>query len=177
MVYSAKDMPKKETVAKTEPQQPNNAVSSGSSLSKDEQSGTSSIEPNGEPTVSDSKVTDSASDKQEGGAESSVQPAGNKEVQPNQRAVEAASAQVNTSPAEAQGQDVSDGGRGEHVPDKKASIGDGEAGSRAENGIVRHLAERLGLEVEEYDDADDNVNGSYANGKISINRRRASRSI
>lgn len=61
---------KKETVAKTEPQQPNNAVSSGSSLSKDEQSGTSSIEPNGEPTVSKRKANDFASDKQEHGAES-----------------------------------------------------------------------------------------------------------
>ena len=61
---------KKETVAKTEPQQPNNAVSSGSSLSKDEQSGTSSIEPNGEPTVSERKVNDSALEKQESGAES-----------------------------------------------------------------------------------------------------------
>lgn len=43
---------KKETVAKTEPQQPNNAVSDGSSLSKDEQGGMSSNEPNGKPTVS-----------------------------------------------------------------------------------------------------------------------------
>ena len=61
---------KKETVAKTEPQQPNNAVSSGSSLSKDEQSGTSSIEPNGEPTVSYRKDNNYASDKQENSAES-----------------------------------------------------------------------------------------------------------
>lgn len=43
---------KKETVAKTEPQQPNNAVSTGSSLSADEVSGITSTEPNGEPTVS-----------------------------------------------------------------------------------------------------------------------------
>ena len=46
---------KKETVAKTEPQQPNNAVSTGSSLSADNKSGISSTEPNGEPTVSEGK--------------------------------------------------------------------------------------------------------------------------
>ncbi len=46
---------KKETVAKTEPQQPNNAVSTGSSLSEDEGGGITSSEPNGEPTVSNSK--------------------------------------------------------------------------------------------------------------------------
>ena len=46
---------KKETVAKTEPQQPNNAVSSGSSLSKEESDGITSSEPNGKPTVSESK--------------------------------------------------------------------------------------------------------------------------
>ncbi len=55
---------KKETVAKTEPQQPNNAVSSGSSLSTDEQIGISSIEPNGEPTVSDSKGNALSGEKQ-----------------------------------------------------------------------------------------------------------------
>lgn len=48
---------KKETVVKTEPQQPNNAVSTGSSLSADDRSGISATEPNGEPTVSDSKDT------------------------------------------------------------------------------------------------------------------------
>lgn len=93
---------KKETVAKTEPQQPNNAVSSGSSLSTDEQSGTSSIEPNGEPTVSDRKVNDSASDKQASGEESSAQRSDSKEAQTTQSAVEAASAEVNTSPTPAQ---------------------------------------------------------------------------
>ena len=46
-----------ETVVKTEPQQPNNAVSTGSSLSADDRSGISATEPNGEPTVSDSKDT------------------------------------------------------------------------------------------------------------------------
>lgn len=82
---------KKETVAKTEPQQPNNAVSSDSSLSTDEQSGTSSIEPNGEPTVSDRKVNDSASEKQVVAAESSL----------NAR-VKAAEAEVNTAPTPGQ---------------------------------------------------------------------------
>lgn len=93
---------KKETVAKTEPQQPNNAVSSDSSLSTDEQSGTSSIEPNGESTVSDRKVNNSASEKQGSGQESSVQPSDNKGEQTMQTAVEAASAQVNTEPTPAQ---------------------------------------------------------------------------
>lgn len=93
---------KKETVAKTEPQQPNNAVSSDSSLSTDEQSGTSSIEPNGESTVSDRKVNNSASKKQVSGSESSVQPSDNKGEQTIQTAVEAASAQVNTEPTPAQ---------------------------------------------------------------------------
>lgn len=46
---------KKETVAKTEPQQPNNAVSTGSSLSASEEDGITQAEPNGEPTVSASK--------------------------------------------------------------------------------------------------------------------------
>ncbi len=85
---------KKETVAKTEPQQPNNAVSSGSSLSKDEQSGTSSIEPNGEPTVSERKVTNSASDKQGNSEESSAQLADNKGEQAAQPPIEAASATI-----------------------------------------------------------------------------------
>ena len=93
---------KKETVAKTEPQQPNNAVSSDSSLSTDEQSGTSSIEPNGESTVSDRKVNNSAPEKQGSGQESSLQPSDNKGEQTIQTAVEAASAQVNTTPTPAQ---------------------------------------------------------------------------
>ena len=62
---------KKETVVKTEPQQPNNAVSSDSSLSADEQSGISSAEPNGKSSVSDGKVNTSPSDKQAHGPESS----------------------------------------------------------------------------------------------------------
>lgn len=64
---------KKETVTKTEPQRPNNVVSSGSSLSNDEQSDTSSNEPNGEPTVSERKFSDSVSEKQEKNEESSLQ--------------------------------------------------------------------------------------------------------
>ena len=51
---------KKETVAKTEPQQPNNAVSIGSSLSENEVGGIISSEPNGKPTVSESKDSESS---------------------------------------------------------------------------------------------------------------------
>ena len=51
---------KKETVAKTEPQQPNNAVSTGPSLPANESVGISQAEPNGEPTVSADKVTESS---------------------------------------------------------------------------------------------------------------------
>ena len=54
----------KETVAKTEPQQPNNAVSTGSSLSADGVSGISGAEPNGEPTVSDGKGNESSGNEQ-----------------------------------------------------------------------------------------------------------------
>ena len=43
---------KKETVTKTEPQQPNNAVSTGSSRPADGEGGIVSTEPNGKPTVS-----------------------------------------------------------------------------------------------------------------------------
>lgn len=51
---------------------------------------------------SERKVTNSASDKQESSAESSVQPADNKGEQTIQSAVEAASAEVNTAPTPAQ---------------------------------------------------------------------------
>lgn len=44
-----------ETPVKTEPQQPNNAVSTGSSLSESVEGGITHSEPNGEPTVSESK--------------------------------------------------------------------------------------------------------------------------
>lgn len=91
-----------ETSAKTEPQQPNNAVSSDSSLSTDEQSGTSSIEPNGESTASDRKVNNYASEKQESREESSAQRSDREGTQTVQAEVEAASAQVNTEPTPAQ---------------------------------------------------------------------------
>ena len=61
---------KKETVAKTEPRQPDNAVSGGSSLPKDENAGISSIEPNGEPTVSVGKVNALRGDMQADGGKS-----------------------------------------------------------------------------------------------------------
>ena len=60
---------KKETVAKTEPQQPNNAISDGSSLSTDAEGGITSAEPNGEPTVSDGKVTEKNNSAQQGSKE------------------------------------------------------------------------------------------------------------
>ena len=56
---------KKETVVKTEPQQPNNAVSTGSSLSENEEGGITSSEPNGEPTVSEDKDSKQSNKKQE----------------------------------------------------------------------------------------------------------------
>lgn len=57
---------KKETVAKTEPQQPNNAISSDSSLSDGKHNGIMPSEPNGESTVSSAgKDTDIPSDLQE----------------------------------------------------------------------------------------------------------------
>lgn len=80
-----------ETVAKTEPQQPNNAVSSDSSLPAGEQSGKSSAEPNGKSTVSDGKGNTLLSDKQGKGAESSLV-----------GRIAKAEATVNTEPTEAQ---------------------------------------------------------------------------
>ena len=56
---------KKETVAKTEPRQPNNAVSTGSSLSEAGHEGITSSEPNGKPTVSNIKDTNSVPSEQE----------------------------------------------------------------------------------------------------------------
>lgn len=110
---------KKETVAKTEPQQPNNAVSSDSSLPTDEQSGTSSIEPNGESTVSDRKDSESLSEEQissstsseaaspmtgeESSFATSTKAASPMTVQPSvQASVQAASAEVNLNPTPAQ---------------------------------------------------------------------------
>ena len=54
----------KETVAKTEPQQPINAVSGDSSLSENEQSGISLSEPNGESTVSTNEDTTNIQENQ-----------------------------------------------------------------------------------------------------------------
>ena len=85
---------KKETVVKTEPQQPNNAVSTGSSLSAEDKSGISTTEPNGEPTVSESKDTTNSSITNE---------LGEKSVVPSiQEQVQAAEAEVNTNPTKAQ---------------------------------------------------------------------------
>ena len=90
---------KKETVAKTEPQQPNNAISSDSSLSDGKHNGIMPSEPNGESTVSsDSKVINNQLDSQ-GNAEKSV---GGEEGTPLSSKIEAASAKVNTEPTEAQ---------------------------------------------------------------------------
>ena len=56
----------------------------------------------GKSEISERKVTNSVSDKQEKGAESSAQPSDNKGEQTIQTAVEAASAEVNTDPTPAQ---------------------------------------------------------------------------
>ena len=106
---------KKETVAKTEPQQPNNAVSSDSSLSTDEQSGTSSIEPNGESTVSDRKVNNSASDKQESEEESSAQRSDREGTQTVQGAAEAAKQEQKSSRLEIEGAEKLSAERAEAV--------------------------------------------------------------
>ena len=55
----------KETSAKTELQQPNNAVSSGFSLSADYENGITSAEPNSKPTVSANKGSDNSVSEQE----------------------------------------------------------------------------------------------------------------
>lgn len=89
---------KKETVAKTEPQQPNNAVSSDSSLSADEQSGISSTKPNGESTISDGKGSDNSADGQ-GKSDNIV---GGQGETPMSAKIKTASAEVNTEPTEAQ---------------------------------------------------------------------------
>lgn len=56
---------KKETVVKTEPQQPNNAVSTNSSLPADDKGGILATEPNGEPTVSKGKGIENENTVQE----------------------------------------------------------------------------------------------------------------
>ncbi|MGN0233919.1 MAG: hypothetical protein ACI4B5_05810 [Bacteroidaceae bacterium] len=89
---------KKETAAKTEPQQPNNAVSDGSSLSADDNSGISATEPNGEPTVSAGKVTNT-SDNNQGEAEKISESLPANDVQ---SAIAVAESETNTEPTEAQ---------------------------------------------------------------------------
>ncbi len=89
---------KKETVAKTEPQQPTNAVSTGSSLSVSEVGGITPTEPNGKPTVSAGKNMDNPSTLQENGGISS----GNKGGTPLSEQIAEASADVDTEPTEAQ---------------------------------------------------------------------------
>ncbi|MBR3625336.1 MAG: hypothetical protein IKN48_03170, partial [Bacteroidaceae bacterium] len=80
----------KETVAKTEPQQPNNAVSTGSSLSVEQEEGIMPTEPNGKPTVSESKDNTSSDNIQENQQENV------------QQQIEAARKEVAQNPTEAQ---------------------------------------------------------------------------
>ena len=81
---------KKETVAKTEPQQPSNAISERALQSAGQSNGILPASPNGKPTVSASKVSESPETKQEK-AENSIS-----------AKVKEASADVNTEPTEAQ---------------------------------------------------------------------------
>ena len=92
---------KKETVVKTEPQQPNNAVSTDSSLSEDVVRGIATTEPNGEPTVSLSKDNVGLSDMQEKVEETVEQ---DNKVSDNTLSQKIASAEseVNTTPSEGQ---------------------------------------------------------------------------
>ena len=81
---------KKETAAKTEPQQPSNAISERALQSADQSNGILPASPNGKPAVSTSKVSESPETKQEK-AEKSIS-----------AKVKEASADVNTEPTEAQ---------------------------------------------------------------------------
>ena len=81
---------KKETAAKTEPQQPSNAISERALQSADQSNGILPASPNGKPAVSASKVSESPETKQEK-AEKSIS-----------AKVKEASADVNTEPTEAQ---------------------------------------------------------------------------
>ncbi len=81
---------KKETTAKTEPQQPSNAISERALQSADQSNGILPASPNGKPAVSASKVSESPETKQEK-AEKSIS-----------AKVKEASADVNTEPTEAQ---------------------------------------------------------------------------
>ncbi len=93
---------KKETVAKTEPQQPINAVSSDSSLSANVKDGITNAEPNGEPTVSLDKGTTLPADQQTSDEENTKKVADSEGKNTLKAKIEAASAEVNTDPTEAQ---------------------------------------------------------------------------
>ena len=93
---------KKETVAKTEPQQPTNAVSSDSSLSANVKDGITNAEPNGEPTVSLDKDTTLPADQQTSDEENTKKVADSEGKNTLKAKIEAASAEVNTDPTEAQ---------------------------------------------------------------------------
>ena len=90
---------KKETVAKTEPQQPDNAVSGGSSLSKGSQTGISPSEPNGKPTVSTGKVNTLSTDKQADSAESSGESPSRRDAVPNYESTSRRDAAPDESPS------------------------------------------------------------------------------
>ena len=92
---------KKETVAKTEPQQPTNAVSSDSSLSANVKDGITNAEPNGEPTVSLDKGTTLPADQQTSDEENTKKVADSEGKNTLKAKIEAASAEVNTDPTEA----------------------------------------------------------------------------
>ncbi len=93
---------KKETVAKTEPQQPTNAVSSDSSLSANVKDGITNAEPNGEPTVSLDKGTTLPADQQTSDEKNTKKVADSEGENTLKAKIEAASADVNTEPTEAQ---------------------------------------------------------------------------
>ena len=93
---------KKETVAKTEPQQLTNAVSSDSSLSANVKDGITNAEPNGEPTVSLDKGTTLPADQQTSDKENTKKVADSEGKNTLKAKIEAASADVNTEPTEAQ---------------------------------------------------------------------------
>ena len=93
---------KKETVAKTEPQQPTNAVSRDSSLSANVKDGITNAEPNGEPTVSLDKGTTLPADQQTSDKENTKKVADSEGENTLKAKIEAASADVNTEPTEAQ---------------------------------------------------------------------------
>ena len=93
---------KKETVAKTEPQQPTNAVSSDSSLSANVKDGITNAEPNGEPTVSLDKGTTLPADQQTSDKENTKKVTDSEGENTLKAKIEAASADVNTEPTEAQ---------------------------------------------------------------------------